>query len=91
MIELYGKTAGIIGLGRIGQATAKLLNALDMEVIAYDAHESEAGKKLAEYVSLDELFARSDVIFLHCPLFPATEGITTKRTSQDERRCNPHQ
>ena len=47
MIELYGKTAGIIGLGRIGQATAKLLNALDMEVIAYDAHESEAGKKLA--------------------------------------------
>ena len=46
MIELYGKTAGIIGLGRIGQATAKLLNALDMEVIAYDAHESEAGKKL---------------------------------------------
>ena len=78
MIELYGKTAGIIGLGRIGQATAKLLNALDMEVIAYDAHESEAGKKLAEYVSLDELFARSDVIFLHCPLFPATEGIINK-------------
>lgn len=78
MIELYGKTAGIIGLGRIGQATAKLLNALDMEVIAYDAHESEAGKKLAEYVSLDELFARSEVIFLHCPLFPATEGIINK-------------
>ena len=78
MIELYGKTAGIIGLGRIGQATAKLLNALDMEVIAYDAHESEAGKKLAEYVSLDELFARSDVVFLHCPLFPATEGIINK-------------
>ena len=78
MIELYGKTAGIIGLGRIGQATEKLLNALDMEVIAYDAHESEAGKKLAEYVSLDELFARSDVIFLHCPLFPATEGIINK-------------
>ena len=76
--ELYGKKAGIIGLGRIGQATAKLLNALDMEVIAYDAHESEAGKKLAEYVSLDELFARSDVIFLHCPLFPATEGIINK-------------
>ena len=62
----------------LGQATAKLLNALDMEVIAYDAHESEAGKKLAEYVSLDELFARSDVIFLHCPLFPATEGIINK-------------
>lgn len=78
MIELYGKTAGIIGLGRIGQATAKLLNALDMKVIAYDAFQSEAGKKLAEYVTLDELFAQSDVIFLHCPLFPETEGIINK-------------
>lgn len=78
MIELYGKTAGIIGLGKIGQATAKLLNALDMEVIAYDAYESEAGRRLAEYVSLDELFTRSDVIFLHCPLFPETEGIINK-------------
>ena len=75
MIELYGKTAGIIGLGRIGQATAKLLNALDMEVLAYDTFQSESGKKLAQYVELDELLARSDVIFLHCPLFPATEGI----------------
>ena len=78
MIELYGKTAGIIGLGRIGQATAKLLNALDMMVLAYDAYESEEGKKLATYVTLDELFAKSDVIFLHCPLFPETEGIINK-------------
>lgn len=78
MIELYGKTAGIIGLGRIGQATAKLLNALDMKVLAYDAHEKEEGRKLAEYVTLDELFARSDVIFLHCPLFPETEGIINR-------------
>ena len=75
MIELYGKTAGIIGLGRIGQATAKILNSMDMKVIAYDAYESEAGKKLAEYVDLDTLFSQSDVIFLHCPLFPETEGI----------------
>lgn len=78
MIELYGKTAGIIGLGRIGQATAKLLNALDMKVLAYDTFQSDAGKKLAEYVTLDELFASSDVIFLHCPLFPETEGIINK-------------
>lgn len=78
MIELYGKTAGIIGLGRIGQATAKILNAMDMKVLAYDAFESEAGKKLAEYVSLDTLLAESDVIFLHCPLFPETEGIINK-------------
>ncbi len=78
MIELYGKTAGIIGLGRIGQATAKILNAMDMKVLAYDAYPSEAGKKLAEYVELDKLLAESDVIFLHCPLFPETEGIINK-------------
>ncbi|MCR5161380.1 MAG: D-2-hydroxyacid dehydrogenase [Lachnospiraceae bacterium] len=78
LIELNGKTAGIIGLGRIGQATAKLLNALDMKVLAYDTFQSESGKKLAEYVDLDTLLASSDVIFLHCPLFPATEGIINK-------------
>ena len=78
MIELYGKTAGIIGLGRIGQATAKILNAMDMKVLAYDAYPSESGKKLAEYVELDALLAKSDVIFLHCPLFPSTEKIINK-------------
>lgn len=78
MIELYGKTAGIIGLGRIGQATARILNAMDMKVLAYDAFESEAGKKLAEYVSLERLLAESDVIFLHCPLFPSTQGIINR-------------
>ena len=78
LIELYGKTAGIIGLGRIGQATARILNSMDMKVLAYDTFQSEAGKALAEYVDLDTLLARSDVIFLHCPLFPATEGIINK-------------
>lgn len=78
MIEVAGKTAGIIGLGRIGQTTAKILGAMDVEVIAYDAHQSDSGKKVASYVGLDELFERSDFIFLHCPLFPETEGIINK-------------
>lgn len=78
MIELYGKTAGIIGLGRIGQSTAKILNALNMKVLAFDTYETEAGRALAEYVDLDTLLAQSDVIFLHCPLFPSTEGIINK-------------
>lgn len=78
LIELYGKSAGIIGLGRIGQATAKLLNALEMKVIAYDEYESDEGKKLARYVDLDTLFRESDVIFLHCPLFPSTQGIINR-------------
>ena len=78
MIELAGKTAGIIGLGRIGKATARILGALGMEVLAFDAFRSEEGAAVAEYVELDELLARSDVIFLHCPLFPETEGIINK-------------
>ena len=78
MIELAGKTAGIIGLGRIGQTTAKILGAMDVNVLAYDAFQSDAGKALATYVELDELLAKSDVIFLHCPLFPETEGIINK-------------
>lgn len=78
MIELAGKTAGIVGLGRIGKATARILGALDMKVLAYDAFRSESGAAVAEYVELDELLERSDVIFLHCPLFPETEGIINR-------------
>lgn len=78
MIELYGKTVGIIGLGRIGQATAKILKAMDMKVLAYDAYPSEKGKTVAEYTDLETLLKESDVIFLHCPLFKETEGIINK-------------
>ena len=78
MIELYGKTAGIIGLGRIGQSTAKICKSMDMRVLGFDKFESESGKAVAEYVELDTLLAESDVIFLHCPLFQDTEGIINK-------------
>lgn len=78
MIELYGKTAGIIGLGRIGQQTAKILGAMGMRVLANDKFESDAGKAVAEYVDRDTLFREADVIFLHCPLFPETEGVINK-------------
>lgn len=78
MIELYGKTAGILGLGRIGQATARILKAMGMRVLAFDKFQSEEGKKLAEYTELDALLKESDVIFLHCPLFPETEGIVNQ-------------
>ena len=80
MIELYGKTAGIIGLGRIGQATARILDAMNMKVLAYDKIHSKAGAELAAYTDLDTLLAQSDVIFLHCPLFPDTEGMINKNT-----------
>ena len=78
LIELAGKTMGIIGFGRIGQVTGRIAKALDMNIIAYDEFQSDAGRAIADYVPLDELFAKSDVISLHCPLFPATEGIINK-------------
>ncbi|MDD3336325.1 MAG: D-2-hydroxyacid dehydrogenase [Eubacteriales bacterium] len=78
LMELAGKTMGIIGFGRIGQATAVIAKALGMEILAFDAYQSESGKALANYVTLDELLARSDVISLHCPLFADTQGIICK-------------
>ena len=78
LIELAGKTMGIIGLGRIGQTTARIAAALGMKVIAYDLHQSEAGRKIAEYADLETLFSESDVITLHCPLFEETKGIINK-------------
>ncbi|MBQ1291686.1 MAG: D-2-hydroxyacid dehydrogenase [Lachnospiraceae bacterium] len=78
MIELYGKTAGIIGLGRIGQASAQILDGFGMRVLAYDTIQNDEGRKYAEYTDLETIFAQSDVIFLHCPLFPSTEGIINK-------------
>jgi glycerate dehydrogenase len=78
LIELAGKTMGIIGFGRIGQSTGRIAKALGMKVIAYDEYANDSGAMIAEYVSLEELFAQSDVISLHCPLFESTEGIINK-------------
>lgn len=75
LIELSGKTLGIIGFGRIGQATAKIAKAFGMRVLAYARHQSEQGHKLADYVSLDELLTRSDIVSLHCPLTEQTQGM----------------
>jgi glycerate dehydrogenase len=80
LIELAGKTLGIIGFGRIGQTTGAIARALGMKVIAHDEIENDPGRALGDYVSLDTLFAQSDVIALHCPLFPATEGIINRQS-----------
>lgn len=78
LIELAGKTMGIMGLGNIGRHTAAVAKALGMEVIAYDKFQNDSGRALAEYVELDELFARSDVIVLHMPLLPFNTGIINR-------------
>lgn len=80
LIELAGKTMGIIGFGRIGQATGRIAKAIGMNVMAYDNHPNASGQELAIYTDLDTLLETSDVIALHCPLFPDTEGIINKDT-----------
>lgn len=81
LVELAGKTMGIIGFGRIGQDTGKIAQALGMKVLAYDAFKRpELESDTCHYADMDTLLAESDVISLHCPLFPETEGIINKDT-----------
>lgn len=82
LIELVGKTLGIIGFGKIGRGTARIAQALGMKILAYN--RSPIPKELLvgniTQVTLEELYAGSDVISLHCPLFPETKGIINKDT-----------
>lgn len=79
LIELAGKTLGIIGFGRIGHRTGEIAKALNMRVIVNDSYENPAFiEEGFTYVSRDELFKESDVIALHCPLFPSTQGLINK-------------
>ena len=75
LIELEGKTIGIIGFGRIGQTEGRIARAMGMNVLAYDVFPCDAGREIAEYVALDELYARADVITLHCNLTPENTGM----------------
>jgi glycerate dehydrogenase len=80
LLELTGKTMGIAGFGRIGRRVGELARAFGMTVAAYDpvrapgVHEREA-----TWCGLDELFARSDLISLHCPLTPETAGLVNRK------------
>lgn len=80
LVELAGKTIGIIGFGRIGQTTGRIAKAMGMNVLAYSRSVRDEGKTIAEYTDLDTLLACSDVIALHCPLFPETERIINRET-----------
>lgn len=76
LIELEGKTLGIIGFGRIGQATAKMAQAFGLHVLAYNrSREASLETKTCRYATLDEVFEQSDIISLHCPLSESTQGI----------------
>ncbi len=74
--DLHGKTVGVIGTGKIGRVFCDICRGFGMKVIAYDPYpDSSAG---IDYVPIDELFSRSDIISLHCPLTKSTQGIINK-------------
>jgi len=80
--ELWGKTLGIVGLGRIGKAVALLARAFGMRVIATDIvlDHTFGSVHHVEYVPLPKLLRLADVVSLHCPLTPATRGLMNERT-----------
>ncbi len=77
-MDLFEKTAGVVGTGKIGQAMVKILNGFQMRVLCYDPYPVKGLE--AEYVSLEELLRQSDVISLHCPLTSQTKHLINKET-----------
>lgn len=80
LIELAGKTMGIIGFGSIGKKVGALAKCLGMRVLAAGSRPTEEGRAIGEYVDLDTLFRESDVISLHCPLFPENRELICKES-----------
>lgn len=77
-MDLFGKTAGVVGTGKIGQAMINIFNGFGMRVLCYDPYPAKGLH--AEYVSLDELLASSEVISLHCPLTKETQHLINRNT-----------
>lgn len=79
--NMHGKTAGIVGTGRIGQATARILKGFGCHLLAFDPYPSAAMTELgAEYVDLDTLLSKSDIVTLHCPLTPENTYLINEKS-----------
>lgn len=77
--NMHNRTVGVIGTGKIGIATMRILKGFGMHILAYDPFKNPAAEELgAEYVTLDELYARSHVITLHCPATPENYHLLNK-------------
>ena len=77
---LHGKTAGVVGTGRIGLCMAKILQGMGCRVLGHDPFPNEAFKGLGEIVPLDQLLAESDLVSLHCPLTEDTHHLINEQT-----------
>lgn len=81
LIELSGKTMGVVGFGRIGQRTAAIAAAMGMKILYNDGfRKPELETENVKFAEREELFRESDVIALHCPLFPDTRGMINRET-----------
>ena len=79
--DLYGKTTGVIGTGKIGSAFARIMMGFGCRVLAYDRYPSKALEEQGViYTGLDELYAQSDIISLHCPLTPETHKMINQES-----------
>jgi glycerate dehydrogenase len=78
LIELDGLTLGIVGYGRIGREVASLGRAFGMDIVATTRRPPADGEKAVVFLTLDETFARADVVSLHCPLTPETQGLVNR-------------
>lgn len=77
--NMHNRTVGVIGTGKIGIATMRILKGFGMHILAYDPFKNPVAEELgAEYVTLDELYARSHVITLHCPATPENYHLLNK-------------
>lgn len=77
-VELAGLTLGLVGLGSIGRAVARIGQAFGMTVLAHTRTAAAGAAAGVELLGLDELFARADVLSLHCPLTPDTQGLVSR-------------
>jgi D-3-phosphoglycerate dehydrogenase len=88
-VEVYGKTLGIIGLGRVGAHVARMAKGIGMKVLGYDPliSKEKISEKGAEPIELDELLKKSDYVSLHIPLTPETEHIIGERELKLMKDC----
>ena len=87
LVELEGKTIGIIGFGSIGQKVADIAGAFGMQVLGYSRTKTDQShRENFRWAELDELLGGSDVVSVHCPLFPETQGIINKESLKKMKR-----
>ena len=78
--DLHGRTVGIIGTGKIGRIVGQILYGFGCKILTYDPFPNQEFRQIGQYVSLEELYAESDIISLHCPLTPSNRHLINEKT-----------